>query len=279
MAASTRRGCKPWRCKSDRKRRRSGPVGRARRERGDRRQGAGAAARRAVPPAQGLQVLRGQDRRHQLQGREAAAAVRAGARQDPAAAHLGHVRDAPAQAAHGHHAGARHRAAAVRDRLTSARCGARPGWPPPPADAKRTVMEVILREHVENLGQRGDVVKVANGYARNYLLPRKLALTVTEGNRKQIDRERKVADMREAEERQGAEAIAARLAVARDRDRAPRRRNRGALRLGHERRYRGEPRGQGRSRSSAARSSSPSRSSSSGSSRCRSGCTATSPRT
>ena len=73
-------------------------------------------------------------------------------------------------------------------------------------------MEVILREHVENLGQRGDVVKVAAGYARNYLLPRKLALTVTEGNRKQIDRERKVADLREAEERQGAEALAARLA-------------------------------------------------------------------
>jgi large subunit ribosomal protein L9 len=72
-------------------------------------------------------------------------------------------------------------------------------------------MEVILREHVENLGQRGDVVKVASGYARNYLLPRKLALTVTDGNRKQIDRERKVADMREAEERQGAEGIAARL--------------------------------------------------------------------
>jgi large subunit ribosomal protein L9 len=73
-------------------------------------------------------------------------------------------------------------------------------------------MEVILREHVENLGQRGDVVKVASGYARNYLLPRKLALTVTDGNRKQIERERKIADLREAEERQGAEAIAARLA-------------------------------------------------------------------
>ncbi len=74
-------------------------------------------------------------------------------------------------------------------------------------------MEVILREHVENLGQRGDVVKVASGFARNYLLPRKLALTVTDGNRKQIERERKVADMREAEERQGAEALAARLAA------------------------------------------------------------------
>jgi large subunit ribosomal protein L9 len=73
-------------------------------------------------------------------------------------------------------------------------------------------MEVILREHVDNLGRRGDVVKVAAGYARNYLLPRKLALTVTEGNRKQIERERKVADAREAEERQTAEAFASRLA-------------------------------------------------------------------
>jgi large subunit ribosomal protein L9 len=73
-------------------------------------------------------------------------------------------------------------------------------------------MEVILREHVEHLGRRGDVVKVADGYARNYLLPRKLALTVTEGNRKQIERERHVADKREADERVAAEAVAARLA-------------------------------------------------------------------
>ena len=72
-------------------------------------------------------------------------------------------------------------------------------------------MEVILREHVDNLGRRGDVVKVADGYARNYLLPRKLALTVTEANRKQIDRERKVAETRETEERQTAEAFANRL--------------------------------------------------------------------
>ena len=40
-------------------------------------------------------------------------------------------------------------------------------------------IEVILREHVEHLGRRGEVVKVANGYARNFLLPRKLALAVT----------------------------------------------------------------------------------------------------
>jgi len=74
-------------------------------------------------------------------------------------------------------------------------------------------MEVILREHVDNLGRRGDVVKVADGYARNYLLPRKLALPVTEQNRKQIDREKKVADLREAEEKQAAEGVAAQLAA------------------------------------------------------------------
>ncbi|HEY8535470.1 MAG TPA: 50S ribosomal protein L9 [Vicinamibacterales bacterium] len=72
-------------------------------------------------------------------------------------------------------------------------------------------MEVILREHVENLGRRGDVVKVAPGYARNYLLPRKLALPVTEQNRKLIERERKLAEAREAEERQQAEALATRI--------------------------------------------------------------------
>jgi large subunit ribosomal protein L9 len=75
-------------------------------------------------------------------------------------------------------------------------------------------MEVILREHVEHLGRRGDVVKVAPGYARNYLLPRKLALPVTESNRRQIAREKKVAEVRETEERQQAEAFASRLAEA-----------------------------------------------------------------
>jgi large subunit ribosomal protein L9 len=72
-------------------------------------------------------------------------------------------------------------------------------------------MEVILREHVDNLGRRGDVVRVADGYARNFLLPRKLALPVTEENRKRIERERKVVEAREAEEKSAAEAIAVRL--------------------------------------------------------------------
>jgi large subunit ribosomal protein L9 len=73
-------------------------------------------------------------------------------------------------------------------------------------------MEVILREHVEHLGRRGDIVKVAEGYARNYLLPRKLALAVNEGNKRQIERERKNAESRELEEKTQAEAFAARLA-------------------------------------------------------------------
>jgi large subunit ribosomal protein L9 len=72
-------------------------------------------------------------------------------------------------------------------------------------------MEVILREHVDNLGRRGDVVKVTPGYARNYLLPRKLALAVTENNKRQIEREKKLAEARDAEERGAAEAVAARL--------------------------------------------------------------------
>ena len=72
-------------------------------------------------------------------------------------------------------------------------------------------MEVILREHVDNLGQRGDVVKVADGYARNFLFPRKLALQVTTENKKQIERERVKAEAREAEELKGAQAIASKL--------------------------------------------------------------------
>ncbi len=73
-------------------------------------------------------------------------------------------------------------------------------------------MEVILREHVDNVGKRGEIVKVADGFARNYLLPRKLALPVTPGNLKHIERERAKFDAREAEERQGAQAVATKLA-------------------------------------------------------------------
>ena len=73
-------------------------------------------------------------------------------------------------------------------------------------------MEVILKEDVGKLGSRGDVVKVAEGYGRNFLLPRKLALVATPGNLKQIERERVKLDAKEAEDKSGAEAIAARMA-------------------------------------------------------------------
>ncbi len=72
-------------------------------------------------------------------------------------------------------------------------------------------MEVILRDHVDHVGKRGDVVKVADGYARNYLLPRKLALPATEANKNWIARERKISEAREGEERGQAEALAERL--------------------------------------------------------------------
>jgi len=72
-------------------------------------------------------------------------------------------------------------------------------------------MEVILREHVDHLGRRGEVVKVADGYARNYLLPRKLALLATDGNKKQIERERAKLDVKDDEEKKVAEALGERM--------------------------------------------------------------------
>lgn len=61
-------------------------------------------------------------------------------------------------------------------------------------------MEVILREDVEKLGHRGQVVKVAAGYARNSLLPKRLAVPATEANKKIVEQERHAALRREAKE-------------------------------------------------------------------------------
>ena len=69
-------------------------------------------------------------------------------------------------------------------------------------------LKSFCKEHVEHLGQRGEVVKVADGYARNFLFPRKLALAVTDENKRQIERERAKAEAREAEELKEAEALA-----------------------------------------------------------------------
>lgn len=59
-------------------------------------------------------------------------------------------------------------------------------------------MEIILREDVDHLGGRGDVVKVASGYARNFLLPRKLAVAATDANRKIVEQERQAHLRKEA---------------------------------------------------------------------------------
>src|SRR5919109_576659 len=68
---------------------------------------------------------------------------------------------------------------------------------------------VLLREDVDNLGARGEIVKVKAGYARNYLLPRKLAVEATASNVKQIEQERAALLRREAKERGTAEEQAA----------------------------------------------------------------------
>jgi large subunit ribosomal protein L9 len=72
-------------------------------------------------------------------------------------------------------------------------------------------VEVILREDVTNLGVRGDVVKVADGYGRNYLLPRGLAMKITPGNLKQIEQEKRRIQAREVREKAEAERIKSRL--------------------------------------------------------------------
>ncbi len=72
-------------------------------------------------------------------------------------------------------------------------------------------MEVILRNDVPKLGSRGDVVKVADGYARNYLLPRKLAVAATAGNKKVIEQEKAAHARRDAVERGEAENLGKQL--------------------------------------------------------------------
>ncbi len=69
-------------------------------------------------------------------------------------------------------------------------------------------MEVILREDVDKLGARGQIVKVADGYARNFLLPKRLAVPATEANRKIIEQERQAHLRREATERGEAQELA-----------------------------------------------------------------------
>ncbi|MFL6438627.1 MAG: 50S ribosomal protein L9 [Terriglobales bacterium] len=72
-------------------------------------------------------------------------------------------------------------------------------------------MEVILKEDVEKLGHRGDIVKVAEGYGRNFLLPRKLAIQANQGNKAVIEQMKAAAVRKSAKEKTGAEALAQQL--------------------------------------------------------------------
>jgi large subunit ribosomal protein L9 len=76
-------------------------------------------------------------------------------------------------------------------------------------------VEVILREDVQKLGRRGDVVKVAEGYGRNYLLPRGLAMAVTDSNKAMIEKEKKAHAARLAKEKAEFETLAQRIASLR----------------------------------------------------------------
>lgn len=75
-------------------------------------------------------------------------------------------------------------------------------------------MKVILRADVANVGKRGDVLVVADGYARNYLVPRRLAMRATEGALAQAGAMRRSRDLRDASDRAAAEDIARRLVSA-----------------------------------------------------------------
>jgi large subunit ribosomal protein L9 len=68
-------------------------------------------------------------------------------------------------------------------------------------------MEIILREDVEKLGARGQVVKVANGYARNFLLPKRLAVAATDANKKIVEQERQAHLRKEAKLKNEAEDL------------------------------------------------------------------------
>ncbi len=74
-------------------------------------------------------------------------------------------------------------------------------------------MRVILQENVEKLGERGALVEVAEGFARNYLLPRKLAIAATPGNLKQLERIRARLARRTAAEKSSAEQVAGSLST------------------------------------------------------------------
>ena len=74
-------------------------------------------------------------------------------------------------------------------------------------------MKIVLRADVDNLGRKGDLVSVADGYARNYLVPKGLAMAATDGVAKQAEAMRRSRQVRDLREKDGAEATARQLAA------------------------------------------------------------------
>ena len=75
-------------------------------------------------------------------------------------------------------------------------------------------MEVILKRRIDGLGAPGDVLKVADGYARNYLFPKQLAVHATERNRRHLEHQIRVIEQQESKDREHAQEIAAQIADA-----------------------------------------------------------------
>ena len=75
-------------------------------------------------------------------------------------------------------------------------------------------MKVVLREDVETLGRKGDLLEVADGYARNYLVPRGLAIVATKGVVQQATAMRRNRQQRDARDREGAQEVATKLSAS-----------------------------------------------------------------
>jgi len=72
-------------------------------------------------------------------------------------------------------------------------------------------MKVILQEDIKALGKKGQIIEVKEGYARNYLLPKKLAVEATQGNVKELNRQKEIQSQKAEKERQEAEKLAAKI--------------------------------------------------------------------
>lgn len=72
-------------------------------------------------------------------------------------------------------------------------------------------MKIVLRSDLDRVGKRGDLLEVADGYARNYLIPHGLAIPATEGITAQATAMRRARDLKDSKDREGAEAIARKL--------------------------------------------------------------------